>query len=152
MRRVFISQTEQVDDKLVGSAEGLAGEQFQSEIYQPYGLSANPKDGGESVLLEINGDPDNYVALPAGSTQVAKEGETLIYHGDSLITLTKDDIKIETGGHYFNLIDGKVKTDMDINTTGAVRTKKLYVNGNDYDTHKHGGVKNGGGTTRGVKL
>lgn len=152
MRRVFISQTEQVDDKLVGKVDGLAGEQFNAEIYQPYGLSANPEDGGESVLLEINGDPDNYVALPAGSTRVAKPGETLIYHGDSLITLTKDDIKIEVGGHFFTLKDDKINTDMDINTSGTVRAKTLFVNGSNYSNHRHGGVRNGGGVTGGVTL
>lgn len=161
MRRIFLSGFEQIKGKLVAAVKGIAGEEFQSEVYQAYGLSANPEQGGESVLLEINGDADNYVALAPSGTKMAEPGETLIYYEDTVISLKEESVTIKVGSKSFELKDGKVKTDMDIETSGNIKAKsldaddvkatsKLYIRGKEFANHKHPGVRTGAGVTGGA--
>lgn len=161
MRRIFLSRFEQIKGKLVALTKGIAGEEFQSEVYQAYGLSANPEQGGESVLLEINGDADNYVALAPSGVKIAEVGETLIYFEDTVISLKKESVTIKVGSKSFELKDGKVKTNMDIETTGNIKAKsldaedvkatsKLYIRGGEFANHIHPGVRAGSGVTGGA--
>ena len=54
-RRVKVSNIQTQGEKPVASITGLAGEEFESEVYNQYGVSANPEDAGESILIEQNG-------------------------------------------------------------------------------------------------
>lgn len=128
-RRVELTNIRKEGDKVVADVAGLAGEEFLSETYQPYGFATNPEEAGESVVLEQNGDPDNYVVLPPGGYKVAVPGTTVLYHGDTEI-IVKGDGDIEIKG------SGKITTDMDIISGGV-----------SLQNHTHGGVESGPSNT-----
>lgn len=96
-RRVLLTNQSIEDDKVISQVQGLAGEEFESEVYQIYGLSSNPKGEHESLVLENNGSPDDYVVLPPCGYEQAKEGETLIYSGKTRISIKEESITIIVG-------------------------------------------------------
>ncbi len=123
-RRIELDELKKEDGKVVGAANGLAGEDFDTEIYQIYGLSVNPKGKNESVLIEINGDPDNFVALPPGGHKDTEVGTTTLYYGDTEIILSENTIKINVDGNFLNIENGVLKTDLDIETSGGITAQK----------------------------
>ncbi len=123
-RRIELDELKKEDGKVVGAANGLAGEDFDTEIYQIYGLSVNPKGKNESVLIEINGDPDNFVALPPGGDKDTKSGTTTLYYDNTEIILDENSIQIKVEGKFLNIKDGVLDTDLDIKTSGKISAEK----------------------------
>lgn len=126
--------------KRVASALGVAGEELETEVHESYGFSAHPNDLGESLLVEVNGDPDNYVALPPAGDREAEQGETLIYHGETAIRLSGNSITIEVGGNSLTIENGTLTTDLNISTTGTI-----VAGGVNLAQHIHTGVSTGTG-------
>lgn len=123
-RRVFIV-SEIVDG--VATVEGVAGEEFETEVYQPYGFAANPEgEFGGSILHEINGDPNNHIATLPRSPRGADKGTVLIHYGDETdIILSNGCIEIKVGLGRFKLTPTEVTTNMNIVTTGDIEARSV---------------------------
>lgn len=154
-RRVLLGELSTEDDKVVSTVQGMAGEDFESEVYQLYGFSANPAGENESIVIEHNGSADNYIVLPPCGYERAEEGETLIYSGKSKISIKEDSITIIVGGaQKLEIKDDKiiVHSDLEVNgdikTTGDIRSEGDVVAGVvSLQKHVHSGVWTGPGTT-----
>lgn len=140
MRRVWLGEPQE-DGRPWATAEGVAGENFETEVYQFYGLSAGV--GGEGALMSFNGRADNHTALPPRGDRLAKAGTVLLYYGQNTeIELTKDSVTIRLAGGNFTMKNGKITTNMDIETTGDVKAGGVSLR-----RHIHTGVTSGGGVT-----
>ena len=99
VRRVNIKDVlEDEGDKQVVSFDGVAGEtDIPAEQYQIGGVAYCPADGesAESLMVEINNDPDNMVALPHGGTVKCEKGETILYQGDTRLILRTEGNVVE---------------------------------------------------------
>lgn len=126
-RRTKITSVSKNGDKLVAKIQGVAGEEFEGEVYQPYGLSSS-KSGGQTVTMEQEGDPDIHMTLPCGGELIAEEGTTVIYYENTKIILSEGGIVIEGSG--------KITTDMDIVSGGI-----------SLQNHTHPGVRSGPSST-----
>ncbi len=139
-RRVWLGSPT-MDGRPIAAAEGVAGEDFDTEVYHPYGLSANVE--GEGVLLSMNGDADNHQALGPRGDRLAPAGTVLIYYGETTeIELSEDRVVIRVPGGELTIGDGRIETDMDILTSGDVRAGTVSLR-----RHKHTGVQTGGGVS-----
>lgn len=149
IRRVLLTNQGKEEDKVVSKVAGLAGEEFESEVYQIHGLSSNPKGEHESLVLENNGSPDDYVVLPPCGYEQAKEGETLIYSGKSRISIKENSITIIVGGtKKLEINDNKVIIHSDLEVRGKIKATGDVVAGSiSLQKHIHSGVYNGSGTT-----
>lgn len=147
-RVLLVSQTKQ-EDKVVAVAQGLADEEFDSEVFQFYGLSANPEGENESILIENNDSPDNYVVLPPCGYEKAEEGETLIYSGKSRISLKKDVITIVVGDtKKVEITDGKIVLHGDLEVRGKITASGDVMAGSvSLQHHVHSGVESGSSNT-----
>ena len=123
-RRVFLGALVASSDRIISEADGVAGEVFETEVYMPYGFWSRPDamaDAGETVLFEINGDPDNHIAMPPSSAYMGEEGTIGIAYGDDVrVTLSEDCVLISVGESTFSIKDGEITTDMNIRTTGDI--------------------------------
>lgn len=139
-RRVWLGGSS-LDGRPVAAAEGVAGEEFDTEVYSPYGLSANVE--GEGVLLSMNGDADNHQALGPRGDRLAEPGTVLVYYGDSTeIELSESRVTIRVPDGELTIGNGRIETDMDIVTSGDVRAGTISLRG-----HRHSGVQTGGGVS-----
>lgn len=139
-RRVWLSGAS-LDGRPVANAAGVAGEDFDTEVYMPYGLSSNVD--GEGVLLSMNSDADNHTALGPRGDRVAKSGTVLIYYGDDTeIELSENIVKIKVPNGVLTIGNGKIETNMDIVTSGDVKAGTISLK-----NHRHSGVQSGGGFT-----
>lgn len=122
--------------------EGLVGEELSARVYQPYGLSSNVEEETTSVLMEMNGDPNNVVTLPQGGTYLAPPG-TVILHGPR----NNGKITIDASGGINFSGSGNITTDMDIIISGT----DIIIDGVSLkqfiQSHVHPGVKPGSGVT-----
>lgn len=149
VRRVLLTNQGIEDDKVISQVQGLAGEEFESEVYQIYGLSSNPKGENESLVLENNGSPDDYLVLPPCGYEQAKEGETLIYSGKSRISIKENSITIIVGGTTkLEINDDNIVLHSDLEVKGKIGATGDIVAGEiSLQKHIHSGVYNGSGTT-----
>ena len=66
IRRIVLGALRAVGSKVISDdVQGLHNEVFDSEVYMLHGFSAAPESGGKSLLLEVNGDANNHIALPS---------------------------------------------------------------------------------------
>lgn len=139
VRRIWISG-QKIDGRPVAEFEGLPGEEGESELYYPYGIVSGRKGGG--LLVEVQDDPDNHLALaPAGDKDAFDA--TMIYWGDdTTIELTDDRIELTLGDAYFRMDADGISTNLTIRTTGDV-----IAGGISLKKHRHGGVERGGKVT-----
>lgn len=123
MRRVLIQTINTSEPKPFCEAiKGLAGEELDSELYELYGFSAHPEEPLESLLTEINGNPDNHLVFPPRGKRTAEKGTTLIYYGDDTeIVLSKNKIVIKRGEGNLEITSSTLKTNLDIETTGTIK-------------------------------
>ena len=118
------------------NVEGLVDEEIEgARVYQPYGLSSNVEEDTTSVLMEMNGDPNNVVSLPQGGTYLAPPG-TVIFYGPG----NRAQITIDASGGINLSGSGDITTDMDIIIDGV--SLKEFIK-----SHVHSGVQPGGGIT-----
>lgn len=148
-RRVLLSNLATEEDKVVSQVQGLEGEDFESEVYQVYGLSSNPKGENESIVIEQNGSADNYVVLPPCGYEQAEEGETLIYSGKTRISLKDSSITIIVGGKTkLEIKDDKIVAHSDLEVKGKIQaTGDVVAGAISLQQHIHTGVYNGSGVT-----
>lgn len=148
-RRVLLRDLTKEDDKVISKVEGLAGEEFESEVYQIHGLSSNPKGENESLVLENNGSSNDYVVLPPCGYEPAEEGETLIYSGKSRISVKENSITIIVGGATkLEIKDDKIVLHSDVEVIGSIKaTGDVIAGGVSVQKHVHAGVYNGPGKT-----
>ncbi len=145
-RRVWLS-AQKMHGRALADFEGMAGETGEGELFQPYGLSSAKT--GESVLISVNSDANNFVILPARGDVLAQD-ETIVYWQDTKISLTDDAVKISVGGNFFTLSGGEIRTDMNITTSGSiVADGDVTGAGVSLSSHTHGGVQSGGSVTGG---
>lgn len=130
-RRVFLDDLSKINDRILSEADGMAGEVFDTEVYQPYGFSSNPDaaaDAGPTILHQINDDPDNHLALPPSGDRLAKLGTTLVHYGNDVeIELSSEGIKIKAGGSFLNISNGALSTNLNIITSGTVRAADVVA-------------------------
>jgi GpV Apex motif len=138
-RRVWITKIRK-DGRSIADAQGLSGEEMETEIYQPYGFSVD-RDG-EGLLIEVQDDADNYISLPPAGDRIAPKAATLIYQGKTEIEIKDGLVTIRVKGGTFKIDGDKITTNMDIETTGDVRAGLISLT-----NHKHLGVMPGGGVT-----
>lgn len=139
-RRVWLSSMAH-DGRTIATCEGLAGEEFDSEVYQTYGLSVNHE--GEGFLIEAQGKAANHIALPPRGDRLGPENSLLIYYGDKTeIELIDGKITIRVDGGLLEIDGKKIKTDMDIETSGDVKAGTISLR-----NHKHTGVQAGAAIT-----
>lgn len=150
-RRVFLSALQSAG-RVIASAEGMAGENFVTSVYQPYGFSVNRS--GQGILLEINGSADNHISLPPAGDELAEPDTLLIYYGETKLTLSDDRVLIEVGGNSVTLEGGKLTTDLDIETSGDIRAQGSIIaqgaitsGAITLGSHIHTGVMTGGGVS-----
>lgn len=135
-RRVWLGQS-QLDGRPWAAAEGVAGEDFETEVYAPYGFASGVE--GEGVLIPFNLDDDNHTALGPRGDRIAQAGTVLVYYGDSTeIELSESGIVIRVEGGEINIGGGKITTDMDIETSGDVKAGSISLK-----SHVHGQVQSG---------
>lgn len=148
-RRVLLGKLTQEDDAVITTVQGLAGEEFESEVYQIHGLSSNPKGENESIVIENNGSADNYVVLPPSGYEYAEEGETLIYSGKTRISIKEKSITILVGGaKKLEINDDKIILHSDLEVKGNIKSTGDVVAGAiSLQKHVHSGVYNGPGST-----
>lgn len=148
-RRVLLGELSTEDDKVITTVQGLAGEEFESEVYQIYGISSNPKGDNESIVIEHNGSADNYVVLPPCGYEQAEEGETLIYAGKSRISIKDNAITIIVGGQTkLEINDDKVVVHSDVEIKGSLTaTGDVLAGVISLQKHIHTGVYPGSGVT-----
>lgn len=148
-RRVLLGKLSQEDDVVISTVEGLAGEEFESEVYQLYGFSANPPGENESIVIENNGSADNYVVLPPCGYEYAKEGETLIYSGKTRISIKEESITIIVGNtKKLEINDDKIVLHSDLEVNGNVKaTGDVIAEGVSLQKHIHNGVESGSSST-----
>lgn len=135
VRRIWIDD-QRIDGKPVAAFEGLPEEAGESELYYPYGIVSGRK--GQGLLVEIQDDPDNHVAMaPAGDRDAVDA--TMIYWGENTtIELTDDRIELTLGNAYFRMDADGIFTNLTIRTTGDV-----IAGGISLKQHRHGGVDRG---------
>lgn len=148
-RRVLLSNLTTEDDKVISTVQGLSGEEFESEVYQIYGFSANPAGENESIVIENNGSADNYVVLPPCGYKQAEEGETLIYSGKTVISLKENAITIIVDGKKkIEIKDDKMVLHSDLEVKGKINASgDIKAGAISLQKHIHGGVYNGPGQT-----
>lgn len=148
-RRVLLSDLTTEDDKVISQVQGLAGEEFESEVYQMYGLSSNPEGENESIVIENNGSANDYVVLPPCGYRQAEEGETLIYSGKTEISLKENSITIIVGGKQkLEITDDEIVMHSNLQVNGEIKATGDVMAGEiSLQNHQHGGVYNGSGTT-----
>ncbi len=138
IRRVWVG-IQRNDAIPVADCEGVAGEEFESEIYSAYGLAANIE--GDGILLPINGNATNYQVLTPRGSRLADANTVIIYYGDETdIVLSQGKIEIKVGGNFMRIENGKINTDMDFITTGDVKASGVSLK-----NHKHISVQPGSG-------
>lgn len=148
-RRVLVQGMFREEDKVVAQVEGVAGEEFEGELHQSYGLSANPSGHHESLVIENNGSPDNYVVLPPSGYELADEGETIIYSHQSRISIKDDTITIIVGTKKkLEIKDDKIILHADLEVNGNINvTGDVVAGGISFNEHIHAGVKAGSEST-----
>lgn len=148
-RRVLLSDLSTEDDKVISQVQGLAGEEFESEVYQMYGFSSNPGGENESIVIENNGSANDYVVLPPCGYRQAEEGETLIYSGKTEISLKENSITIIVGGKQkLEITDDEIVMHSNLQVNGEIKATGDVIAGSiSLQNHPHGGVYNGSGTT-----
>lgn len=135
VRRVWIGG-QAIDGRPVADFEGLPGEEGQTELYYPYGIVSGRK--GSGLLVEIQDDPDNHVALAPMGDKDAVDA-TMIYWGENTtIELTEDRIELTLGDAYFRMDADGIFTNLTIRTTGDVIAGNISLK-----NHRHGGVDRG---------
>lgn len=146
-RRIQLSDIALSGDKPFGAAEGLAGEDFDTEVLQLHGFSSTPAEPAESILLEQNDDADNMVALPPMAERVAEPEQTIIYYGSTVITLEEGKVIIDVGGNNVTIENGTLETDLDIVTSGNIEANEVTAQGVNLSDHIHTGVQAGMGVS-----
>lgn len=142
-RRIFLSKP-RLDGCPVADFEGLPGEEGETEVYHPYGFASGRE--GEGLLLEIQDDPDNHMALPAAGDRVVEDA-TVVYWGDNTeIKLTDTQVEIKIGGKFFRMTEQGISTNLDIHTTGDVFAGPISLR-----KHKHGGIDRGNAISNGAR-
>jgi hypothetical protein len=136
IRRVWVGK-QRLDGRPIADADGVAGEQFETEVYAPYGMAVDHE--GEGVLLEIGGHAENYISMPPMGDRIAPDNTLLIYYGDTEIEVGDDKIVIRVNGGTMSIDGKKIKTNMDIETTGDIIADQISLK-----NHKHTGVTAGG--------
>lgn len=133
---------------LVG-AESLQAKVLEGEVLgnlariEPYGFSYRPKPGSQAYLLFPSGDRSYGVAIVVGDKRYQlelAEGEVAI-HDDELhhsITLSRDGIVIEGGGHDITIQNAP---------TVIVTDGDVIADGISLKTHVHGNVQAGSSQT-----
>jgi hypothetical protein len=148
-RRVWIGES-RLDARPVVDATGMANEQFETELYWPIGIAFNFP--GETVVLEVNEDADNYLSLPPGGERMPEPGQGIIYvpETDTQILLEEDKIEITQGRNTFTIANGKLTTDLDIETSGTISAQgnitsgaDVIASGTSLRAHVHTGVTSG---------
>ena len=135
-RRVML-EAPTLDGVPVARASGVAGEEFETELFAPYGLASGRS--GEAPVITFNGTADNHVALAPRGDRVAEKDTVLIYYGeDTQIELSESRIVIKVPDGQLTIGDGKIQTDMDIITSGDVLAGSISLK-----RHKHSGVTSG---------
>jgi phage baseplate assembly protein V len=92
----------QILSATVGSDESLAGIQR----VQPHGLTSNPVEGSEAVVLLVNGNRDMPVAVVIGTSAARptglKAGEVAVYRDQNNMVLFKEngDIEVTSEGTF----------------------------------------------------
>lgn len=126
-------------------------------IVFPYGLHGNVPADSLALMFAVQGNPDNRAAIawtPKDRPKLAA-GEVAFYHPPTdafMIWRASGDLDIEsgTGGTKdINIKAGKVKITGDLEVAGATTLGATVTsNGKDIsDTHTHGGVTTGAGST-----
>lgn len=142
IRRILLgSITSKISTAFSTGIKGLMGEVFDSEVYELYGFSARPPKSTRlrSLLFQINGSNDNHVAFHPRGTRQADDDTTLIYFDeDNEITVSKNCVMIRVNSGFFSIKDGKVTTDLDIETTGVLTALDVKTaSGVSLSTHTH---------------
>lgn len=154
---------------------GVFGESFDAEVFEQYGFSVNPEDGGEALGFDINNDPNHRVMLPPRGDEhgQADVGTVKIYYGPDTNIVLSDDKIIITRGDFNATIEGDtLTTNLNVHTTANATIEgdvtvngKLAVTGDitaksdvkatgdvkagtiSLKTHKHLGVSSGNAST-----
>lgn len=139
-RRVML-EAPTLDGVPIANASGVAGEEFETEVFAPYGLASGK--AGEAPVITFNGTADNHIALAPRGDRVAEKDTVLIYYGDDTqIELSESRIVIKVPDGQLSIGNGKIETDMDIITSGDVLAGSISLKG-----HKHTGVTSGASIT-----
>lgn len=177
--RAFITRLVEMAGGRVYSPDSLGrhDEVFDAEVFETYGFSANPTDGGETLGFEIEGDADHRVLLPPRGDEHgrAEVGTTKIYYGENTHIVLSEDKIIITRGDYNATIEGdtlttnlnvhtsaNLKVDGNVEIGGNVEVSgKVDVEGDvtsngevragsvKLSDHKHTGVTSGNSITQG---
>lgn len=162
-KKVKLAQIKSSDDSNSGAPLLLLqinGGDSLGVMVQPYGLTSRPPDNTYAVVLPINGEESNKMAIAvdlAGRMKDLQPGESALentvtgafvyldFNGDITISSPGSNVNI-TAANTVSITAANVNITADVAITGA-----FTVNGkNVSDTHTHGGVTPGGGTTGGV--
>jgi hypothetical protein len=138
-RRIWLTKP-RLDGRPIADFDGLADETGETELYHPYGFVTARE--GEALLLEVQEDADNHMALPPGGDRVAPAKTTLIYWKDTTIELTESKVVITVGNSTFEMDGTTVKTNMTIKARDFVTNAGVSLS-----SHTHSGVRVGPGNT-----
>lgn len=114
--------------------------------YQSYGFAQHPHPGAESLVLFVNGDKTEGLAIVVNDQRYhlqVEQGEVAIYDDQKqVVHLTRSGIKIETSKR----IDMKA-ADMTVDVPLVKFTGDIDVSGIKFFSHDHGGIERGGSKT-----
>lgn len=130
VRRVLLSGY-RLASKIVADARGVPGEDFPTEVFWPWPLSANPREGqaGRAPMIEGHELPDNRISLPASTRDYLPDsGGFGIRLSDSV------SLEMHDSGRFVLKSSQAIEID----------APDLIINGQSFAEHFHGGVMSGG--------
>lgn len=146
-----IKDTGQTQTASIEVADGIYRDDV--EILQPFGFSSHAsEDGALALVLAVGGDEGDQVVLPIGNPSKRmgglQPGESGIHNEDGdKIVLTKGGVIQIRAASALNVVIGGVTFNVSaagVDITGG----RVTHNGHDIgDTHKHGGIVQGGQLT-----
>ena len=150
-----------IDDEMrmqTMQVEALRGEVLEGlERYQQYGFSSHPHQGSEALILALNGMRQHSVIVAVDDRRhrikMLEEGEVALYtdldadRGQRVVLKRDGSIEVHSSGSSITVSNGNIEMSArSVNITSG----SLTHNGTNVgDSHVHGGVMSGPGSTTG---
>ncbi len=164
-RAVLTSKPTQQGGKVFVQVKTKSGTKSDVELITPYGFRSIPKPGARGIYHAPSGAKNNGMVTDMDDKRFGKfnlsegdvvvynsDGSRTIYSGSDITTIATGIVKTIVGDAELSIKDGEIKitvggTAYTFTATSLSTTGKIISNGKVLDTHIHGGVETGAGST-----